>query len=149
MKLSPRSRSSRNNMRVATVLTGAVALTAAVAPAAEANTPVPQPYKIWVRIDNGTDPYLQVCGYKSVSGVGHWTCTVIQTENGSPPLSAYMGSDWRRGKINVWEWNIFHSNEQGHTCNTNSAYNGHLVTGGVVLTGPGGAVLNATNSGAC
>jgi hypothetical protein len=60
-----------------------------------------------------------------------------------------MGSDWRRGKVNVWEWNIFHSDEQGHTCNTNGAYNGHLQSGAVVLTGANGAVLNSTDSGAC
>jgi hypothetical protein len=60
MKLSPRSRSSRNAMRVATALTGAVALTATVTPAADANTAVPQPYKIWVRI-GASDPYIQVC----------------------------------------------------------------------------------------
>jgi hypothetical protein len=124
----------KKSMRVATVLTGAAALSVTFVQPAEATTlatqPPIMPYKIWVK-PGFNESRQQVCGYKSESGVGHWTCTVIQNNNGYPtaPGYDYMGSDWRKGKINVWMW--AGSNEIGLTCNTNNvkSFQGFFIGG--------------------
>lgn len=146
MKLNLRKSWAKQAVR-ATALAGTAVLALGFATTAQANTAPAQPYKIWVAA-GGSIPvneygFVQVCGYKDISGVGHWRCTDFQNATGH--ATNYMGSDWLRGKINVWEY--FTNNpllirpDHAHTCNTNGAYYGHLQTGGVVLTHKGGTPL--------
>jgi hypothetical protein len=149
-------------MRAATALTGVAAGIAVFAPGvARANVaqgqPPNDPYKIWVDIE-GSANRLQVCGYKSVSGGGKWECTVVQhnpgaSKNGAPTVD-YMGSDWRRGSVRVWDWSAS-GTEFVHTCNTNDPAS-HPFWGvarsgnnGVTLTNPGGGALIARDTSAC
>jgi len=129
---------TKKTMRVATAFTGAIAGAiggvAAFAPAAHADTAVPYPYKIWVKLSDYVG-FVQVCGYKDVGG-GDWTCTAVQNNPDyyKQSYAAYMGSNWKDGKVNVWVWgSISGANEHGDTCNTNGAYYGTLRTGGVSL----------------
>jgi hypothetical protein len=142
---------TRKTMRVATVFTGAAAVTAGFAPSALANTRVPQPYRLTVYV--GADVQrIQVCAYQSPAP-GHWTCTPIRnpTYHYSTPYgdvrisgSTSFGTNWRDGKVNVWVWGYSYYGtmvESGYTCNTNGAYYGHFkANGGVSLTGSPGAI---------
>lgn len=129
-------------MRVATVFTGAAAVTAGFAPSALANTRVPQPYRMTVYVSPDV-ARIQVCGYQSPYP-GHWTCTPIRTPThhfskgglALIPGSTSFGGNWRDGKVNVWVWSSPNNTESGYTCNTNGAYYGHFkANGGVSLTG--------------
>jgi hypothetical protein len=130
--------SVKRTMRVATAFTGVTAGVAAFAPAAQAapdNAPVAYPYTLWVNTGGSTST-IQVCGYKDV-GSGEWYCTARE---GNPHHGAdhsnYFGTNWKDGKVNVWEWYQFSgvSVELLHTCNTNGAYHGVFRTGGVSLS---------------
>jgi hypothetical protein len=130
--------SVKKTMRVATAFTGVAAGVAIFAPAAQAapdNTPVPQPYKIWVDTAS-TVQSLQVCGWKDV-GTGKWTCTAIEHNPNFDKVGTanYMGANWKRGKVNVWMFDFPGGSKAGHTCNTNGSYSGSLRTGGVSLFG--------------
>jgi hypothetical protein len=131
-------------MRVATVFTGAAAVTVGFAPSALANTRVPQPYRMTVYVGSDVQR-VQVCAYKSPSP-GYWTCTPIRTPTyhysagglARVAGSTSFGGNWRDGKVNVWVWGSPNGSqvESGYTCNTNGAYYGHFkADGGVSLTG--------------
>lgn len=156
MKTSSGNPPGKKAMRVSTIFAGAVAIAAGFGPAAQAapdNPPVPQPYTLWVNTKSSIYS-IQVCGYKDVGG-GQWTCTVKhhnpyygQIYSGHPYHSNYFGGNWKRGKINVWEWRLTgnSSSEWGHTCNTNGSYHGIFRTGGVSLSGGFRFPLGASNS---
>ena len=119
-------------MRVATVFAGTAAAVTAFGPAAEAapdNIPPASPYTLWVNTSSKVIS-IQVCGYKDVGG-GEWYCTkMVQNPHAGIDHSNYFGGNWKRGKVNVWEWvdnYIWASPPQyyvGHTCNTNGSYHG-------------------------
>jgi hypothetical protein len=146
-------KSAARVMRVATALTGVVAGTAIFGPAqtALANTPLEDPYRISVKLSKDVGE-LQVCGYKSLKG-SPWECTGITVNGGynKEPYVNYMGSDWRRGKVNVWVWNNTQTDEHLHTCNTNGGYFGTPVSDGarVILANSGGFGLTLNYGSSC
>jgi hypothetical protein len=76
MKSDPGKSATKKIMRVATVFTGAAAVTAAFGPAAmaaPANTAVPQPYRLTVFTGTGVWTE-QVCAYQDEAN-GIWSCT--------------------------------------------------------------------------
>lgn len=122
MSLSP---ARKKTMRVATVFTGAAGIVAALAPMqpAQAASVVPMPYNLTARLSARVTS-AQLCGYRSESGTGHWTCTPrAHTAVGTGGAHWTDESDLRRGKINLWMWNS-HGAEFGATCNTNGSYQG-------------------------
>ena len=135
---------AKKTMRVATAFAGTVAGVAAFAPAARANSRVPQPYTIWVNTADSVG-FIQVCGYKDT---GKWYCTSAENNpHYGTSATNYFGTGWIDGKVNVWEWgSIAGFNEHGHTCNTSTgAYHGVFRTGGVSLSGGSHAPLGLTN----
>ena len=143
MQPRPRKSAKKKVMRAVTVFTGVTAVTAATTLGftgeAMANVHPGMPYRITV--DTNTDFVVseQVCAYKSPYP-GTWTCTPRKYDYGTGTHSVSFGTGWRDGKVNVWAWQTNGQNitEYGYTCNTNSAYYGHLKTieSGVSLTGP-------------
>jgi hypothetical protein len=144
MESHPGKSAKKKVMRAGTVFTGAAAATVAFAPAALANTQVPQPYRMTVFTGFFTSRE-QVCAYKDV-GAGQWTCTPIQNVRKLISGSVSFGNNWKDGKVNVWYW--VDGLEYLATCNTNSAYYGHFkAAGGVSLTGPSNEAMGEAAPG--
>lgn len=147
--MKPRSdkATAKKVMRVATALTGVSAGIAVLGPAqmaraaTSASPPATSPYKIWVDTALSVSK-LQVCAYKSIGGgTGQWQCTAVQSNPHFTMSShpAYMGSDWRKGLVRVWEWDSYQGyGEFKHSCNTNGTptapYWGVHRAGGVSLS---------------
>lgn len=88
MKLSPRKPSSKLAVRAATAITGVAALTVGYAQTAHAN-PVPgHPFKLWVYTGSSV-AQVQVPGWKSVGGVGHWNNNSWQNNDSGTHNEAY------------------------------------------------------------
>jgi hypothetical protein len=147
MKLGLDNPTARKAMRVATTLTGVTACAAAFMPAATAHAAtrpetatrgpdaahdmriqqarglqvaaagLHEPYSLWVYVRPSVKTRFQVCGWQHIGG-GQWSCTASYSLGTHGYEYVYMGSNWNRGKVNVW-WNG-HLKGSWDTCNTNA-----------------------------
>ena len=153
MKSVPGKSTMKKTMRVATAFTGAAGFAAGLvgyAPAAKADSTVPEPYYLWANLDRYVYS-AQACGWKDTNE-GTWTCTVkhhnpafyggtctVSCTNSHP---AYQGSNWKDGQVDIYTWNSG-GTETEHICNTNGGYYGHFRGTGTSF----GVSLTANNIG--
>lgn len=136
-----KTKSSKKKKRAAVGFAGVAVAATVLAPAAvaRASTRSPRmPYSTYA-FNTGSIKTVQLCGYQSVQGVGHWTCTA---KLGANIYGDTFGHGWRYGKFNLWVWGT-NGIEYLHTCNTNSNwaggywYTGDLRTGLMFSNGHG------------